>query len=257
MPNIHGVGYNHRSTLRKQFALDGALGHLLGSSVSVARKRGLPCFVCDMTCGPGRDPNGREGSPLILARHLHDWDARGDHIRLLCVDREKTYLDEVRALLPECYPGLEVEYFSDQATAIERIPLGAVGLTYWDPTRYNDLDRTLLARFGRSHQLMDILITRECLAGYRMLRAPHVHDTLTIQEYLALTGKRCNYLMQYADWGWWSFGFADNWTDRPANKLRGFYNLRSPDARQVWAKWTLDPPPGDDEDPPTWQGALL
>lgn len=246
MTVINGLGWNVRSTPYKQFALNGALGHLLGSSVSVAMKARTPCVVCDMTAGPGSDPHGQEGSPLILARHLDAWRARGHAVKLICVDRKAEYIAQLRARLASQYPDLPVAFFTTQADALASVPRGAVGLTYWDPTRYNDLDRDLLARFGRSHNRMDILITRECLAGYRMQRADHCPDTLTIQDYLALTGKRCNYIMQYAKHGWWSLGFADNWVDRPAKKLRGFCNVESDEGRALYRKWTAEATPDND-----------
>src|SRR5712664_1204832 len=223
MTVINGLGYHKDSTPFKQYALNDALGHLLGAGVSVAKKRSY--VVCDMTAGPGLDPMGQAGSPLILARHISDWTARGHDLRLMCVEREAASLRQLRAVLDERFPALPVLYFADQATALSRIPRDAVGLTYWDTTRYKDLNADLLKSFGRSRYLMDILLTRECLAGYRMQRAAHCPGTLTIQDYLALTGKRFNYVMQYAKHGWWSLGFADNWKDRPAKKLRGFCNV--------------------------------
>lgn len=253
-----GFGYNRRSTPFKQVALNGSLGHLLGSSVAVAKQRKAPCFVCDMTAGPGLDPNGGEGSPLILARHISNVIGKHNYpVTLVCVDWNAETLEQLRALLTERYPELEVQYFADQVAALAQIPTRAVGLTYWDTTRYNDLNAELLTQFGRSHRSMDILITRECLAGYRMQKAAHCPGTLTIQDYLALTGKQCNYIMQYAKHGWWSLGFADNWRKRPVDKLGNFIDVQSREGRKLYAKWTADlEPESADDDTGYGQGGL-
>lgn len=123
MTTLEGVGYNRRTTPYKQFALDGTLGHVLGACVSVAKKRGVPCFVGDMTAGPGVDPVGQDGSPLILAKHINALVNRGHQITLVCVDKKKVHLDRLRALMGERYPDLTVEYFPDQAGALARIPM--------------------------------------------------------------------------------------------------------------------------------------
>lgn len=237
MPVQDGVGQSIRATPYKQFALDGALGHILGTSVSVAQKRSAPCIVCDMTAGPGLWGNGQDGSPLILARHLDGWRQRGHEVQLICVERNRMLLRHLRTVMQERYPDLSVAYFTKQDDALATVPKSAVGLTYWDPTRYNDLDRDLLASVGRSHYYMDILVTRECLAGYRMMRAAHCPGTLAMQDYLALTGKKCNYIMEYAKYHWWALGFADNWVTRPARKLRGFCDVRSEAGQLHCRKW--------------------
>lgn len=232
-----GLGWSPKSTPYKQFALDSALGHLLGSSVSVARQRQVPCIVCDMTAGPGCDPHHNDGSPVILARHLDILRMRGHDVRLICVERKADYLAHLRALMGERFPDLTVDYFTAQAVALATVPRSAVGLTYWDPTRYNDLDRDLLTRFGRSHYYMDILVTRECLAGYRMMRAAHCPGTLAMQDYLALTGKKRNYIMEYTQYHWWALGFADNWETRPTSKMRSFVDVRSDEGQRLCRKW--------------------
>lgn len=252
-----GYGYNRRSTPFKQVALNGAMGHLLGSSVAVAKQRNAPCYVCDMTAGPGYDPNGSEGSPLILARHISNIISKHNYpVTLVCVDWNHAALEHLQSVLAERYPALTVKYFDAQTTALAHIPTRAVGLTYWDTTRYNDLKTELLAAFGRSHRSMDILITRECLAGYRMQKAAHCAGTLTIQDYLALTGKQRFYIMQYAKHGWWSLGFADNWQKRPVDKLGNFINVDSKEGRRICQKWTADMEPETPEQPGHKQGGL-
>lgn len=253
-----GLGYSRQATPYKQFALDNALGHLLGSSVSVARKEGAPCIVCDMTAGPGTDPQGQDGSPLIIAKHMEVFRAKGADVRLVCVDKNAEHLRQLEPLLHERYPELAVEYFRAQSAALATIPTGAVGLTYWDPTRYNDLDHDLLSHFGRSHRRMDILITRECLAGYRMMRATHCPGTLAMQDYLALTGKKRNYVLEYTKYHWWALGFADNWETRPIGKMRGFVEVGSKEGQQLCNKWVGTKPDAhvesDDrpEEQPLW-----
>lgn len=234
------VGYNQRTTPYKQFALDRALGHLLGSSAAVARQRQAPCIVGDMTAGPGHDQSGQPGSPLIIAKHLNNLIERGYHPTLICVEQEEDRLEYLHTLLTSRYPNLPVEYFTSQADALTSIPRNAVGLTYWDPTKYTNLDTGLLTRFGNSHYFMDILITRECLATKRMQNAAHCPGTLTIQEYLALTGKKCNSLLMYAKYNWWTFGFASNWIGRNVRALPEFRDMDSPQAREWYSKWTAD-----------------
>ncbi len=75
-----------------------------------------------------------------------------------------------------------------------------------------------------------------------MQHAAHCPDTLMIQDYLALTGKKCNYIMQYAEYNWWALGFADNWVDRPAKKLKGFCNVESEEGKKLYRKWTAEGP---------------
>lgn len=237
MPVVKAVGFSP-ATQYKQFALNSALGHILGACKEVANKRQVPYVIGDMTAGPGCDPSGLAGSPLIFAEHISGMIERGLNVHLICVEREREHLDTLRGVLSERYSHVPVEYYSDQASALASVPKNAVGLTYWDPTRYNDLDKVLLSQFGRSHYFMDILITRECLAGYRMQRAAHCAGTLAIQDYLALTGKRCNYIMPYAKHGWWAFGFADNWVERSGKKLKGFVNVESDEGRMLYSRWT-------------------
>lgn len=230
----HEVGYNRHSTPKKQFAFTRAASHLVPSSAAVAAKYGLPCYIIDMTAGPGRDRTGSEGSPLILARLVTDQIEIGRPVILRCAEQFGDSLAALRAEMASCYPGLAVEYYSDQAKALD-IPTNSAGFTYWDPTRYKDLDAALLASFGRSHRMMDVLITRSCNATKRM-RCAGVPDTLTIFQYLELTGKRKNYIWQYADWDWWSFGFASNWEQRPAGKMGGLYDVTSREARRNYYK---------------------
>lgn len=221
MPVEKGVGYNPHSTPNKQNGLDKLAGHLIGAVAAKAKKDEMEAIVLDMTCGPGYDGDGNIGSPLILAKHVHMLLSRNLPCRLVCIDREATHLGRLRTAMHKHYPGLQVGYGLSQSEALEVLPANTVGLAYFDPTRYTDLDTNLLSDIGRRFYYMDILFTRECLAGYRMLRARHTKDnTLSIQDYLAATGKKCRYVVQYAKYGWWSFGFADNWEDRPQNKLQ-------------------------------------
>jgi hypothetical protein len=237
MAGSDGHGYNHRSTPYKQLALDSMAGFLLGVAAAKARKDGVRCIIADMTAGPGLDPLGRAGSPLILAKHISNLRNTGFAPVLMCVESDKGHLARLQKIMAEHYPALPVAYFSDQATALGSIPERTVGLTYWDPTKYNNLNKALLMQFGRSHYYMDILITRQCLATKRMRNAGWL-DTLTIEEYLELTGKKCNYIRQYAEYGWWTFGFADNWEGRPPEKMGGLLNVKSKEAEKLSGKWS-------------------
>lgn len=236
-----GIGHS-RATPLKQLALREVLPHLIGSSVAVYVKSiqgprkwggtGWPPYFADMTCGPGI-VNGESGSPLIMAEFIHQELCRGIPVRFVCVDRNPKYTDSTKAAIRDRFPSLlpHTQFFQNQREAISSIPRSAVGLSYWDPSRYKDLDADLLSYHGRNHSHIDILLTRECLAGLRMDRAglePHL-----MQDYLRLTGKRRGYLMNYASWGWWSFGFADNWEDRPASKLANFYRVDSLEGRRL------------------------
>lgn len=242
MPVVNGQGKSV-ATRYKQFALNRNAGHMLGSAVAVARRFGVPCFVCDMTTGRGHDNSGAEGSPLILARHIvRLMEMHQYPITPVFVDHDREAIQQLHAVMDSYFPGLAVEYSYDQSEALESVPNSAYGLTYWDPNGYSQkrdgLDARLLMTFSQSHKYMDVLITRECLAGYRMQCAAHCKDTLTIQDYLALTGKKRNYILPYADYHWWSLGFADNWVDRPASKMHGWVDVQSTEGPKLFAKWT-------------------
>lgn len=232
------VGYNPKSTPPKQEALDSIAGHLLGACATAATNAETVCVIADMCAGPGYDAAGNEGSPLILARHMNHFITLGYPMHLVCVEARPERLQALRMALATARPRVPVEFYSDQRTALNRISNHAIGLTYWDPTRYNNLDKDLLSAVGRSHRRMDILLTRECLTTRRMLNAPQCIDTLTIEEYLALTGKRCNYVWQYAEHGWWSLGFADNWDKRPKAKMGGLVSVETEEGRRLWNKVT-------------------
>jgi len=242
MPNENGYGHS-KATPLKQYALDTTLGHVMGSGVMVAKHHGYTYRILDMTAGPGISATGELGSPLIIAKHIMQWVARGYKITLVCVEWNEATLANLREVMATRFPDLPVKYYTSQAEALATIPQSAIGLTYWDPTQYNHLDIELLSDFGCTHYRMDILLTRECLAGYRMQKAAHCKGTLTIQDYLALTGKSRNYIMQYAKHGWWSLGFADNWKDRPVQKMKGFVDVNTIEGMRTWSKWTAGAQP--------------
>jgi len=233
------VGFNPKSTPHKQAALNKLAPHLLGACASVAHHRGVPCVIADMTAGPGLY-EGHEGSPLIFARHMTNlMAAHGYKMRLVCVEQVPERLAALRAVMGMRYSHLPVSYYSSQLEAKNAIQTWSVGLTYWDPTRYNNLNLPLLCAFGKTHDMMDILITRECLATKRMLGWERTAtSTLTIQDYLALTGKKRNYLWQYAKHSWWTFGFADNWETRPQEKMGGLVRVDSVEGQRLYARWT-------------------
>lgn len=237
MPVIDGVGYNKNNTPHKQFALNDALRHIGGACCAASRNRDAPIYFGDMTAGPGMDPVQRQdGSPLIIAKHASYFIQRGYNVKMFCVERDARLLAHLRECMAMRYPDVPVTYFTDQLTALQSVPRNAGGFTYWDPNGYKELDHELLGQFGRSHYYLDILITRECFAGRRMLCAG-VPGTLVMQEYLALTGKKCNYIMEFARHGWWSLGFADNWAGRPLNKMGGMCNVESAEGRELCRRW--------------------
>ncbi len=258
MPVKRGVGFNPYSTPNKQAALDGLAGHLLGSVAAIARKYGTNAVVLDMTCGPGSDGTGKPGSPLILAKHVQRLLEMGLSCNLVCVDRVHAHLETLQATI---HPDLPVRYETSQRVALESLPRNTVGLAYFDPTRYTDLDIDLLRDMGRWFARLDILFTRECLAYYRMKCAAHTRDmALGIEDYLAATGKRCRYVVQYAAYNWWAFGFADNWATRPAEKMRWqagkLLNVDTPEGRALCdrlmkkereQRWDQPPLPGMEE----------
>lgn len=262
MPVSDGVGYNPKTTPYKQLALRNIAGHLLGSSIRVAmgddKRPAAPCFICDMTAGPGL-VNGTEGSPLILAGYLSNLVKQFRYpATLICVERNKLHLAHLQAVMANRYPELHINYFRDQAEALSIIPAKAVGLTYWDPNNYSaprkGLDADLLRQFGRSHYRMDILMTRECGAFWRMINAAHCQDALSPQDYMALTGKRHQYVKMYANWQWWTFCFASNWEGRSIKKLQ-MHNVLSREGQKILARWTPDIEVTPDE-APAQQGAL-
>lgn len=234
MPVTKGLGYS-RATPLKQFALDRAAGPIIGKATRVAAKWACPCVILDMTSGPGVDPKGADGSPLVLARHVQYFQDSGMDIRLVCVDRNADHLAVLEPLLCQRYPNLDVRLYNDQRLALDGVKKGSLGLSYWDTTRYSELDAELLAWHGRHHRYLDILFSRECLAGFRQKRAAHTRDNVRlIDEYLKLTGKDNGYVMQYAAWGWWSFGFASNLNDWP-KLAKMFYHIGSPEGEELLA----------------------
>lgn len=253
MPVQDGMGYS-RATPLKQFALQRASGAIIGKAVRVALKWGSPCVVVDMTSGPGMDPKGADGSPLVLARHVQYFRASDYDIRLVCVDRNSGFLDALAPLLRCRFPDLDIPCYNDQEHALRGVPKGALGLSYWDTTRYTELDVELLAWHGRHHRFLDILFSRECLAGFRQKRAAHTRDNVRlIDEYLALTGKENGYVMKYANWGWWSFGFASNLADWPKLE-RMFHHVNSPEGQNLLDELTGN---GHDEGHGDGQESLL
>jgi hypothetical protein len=218
MPVNGSYGSNLRSTPKKQEALNSVAGHLIGSSCGVGRKWGWPVFVLDMTCGPGCDPaTGADGSPMILARHCIRTSLRLDYpIRFLYVDRDRSSLNQATKNLRSRYEGygskVTAESFASQRDAIDILPHNTVGLAYWDPTKYNDLDIDAVTRLARRCSRIDVLVTRQCLAGKRMGAAGL--DVMTLGEFLVATGKKRRYAMKYANHGWWTLGFASNWAAR-------------------------------------------
>lgn len=245
MSEDDGVGYNPRTTPYKQFALQDIAGHLVGSSIAVAKgdekHPPVPCYICDMTAGPGI-VRGTDGSPLILAGILSKLIEAFDYpATLICVEREPAMLARLRIAMTVKYPALTVQYFRDQAEALATVPHNAVGLTYWDPNNYSKpkhgLDADLLAQFGRSHYRMDILMTRQCGAFWRMIHAAHCQNALSPQDYMALTGKRNQYVKMYANWQKWTFCFASNWEGRDVKKLK-MHNVLSREGQRILAIWT-------------------
>lgn len=207
MPVEGGIGFGP-GTIYKQFTLDKAAGAILGKATEVAKRYVSPCIVLDMTCGPGIDPKGQDGSPLVLAKHVQFFQDRGCNIRLVCVDRIDSHLDKLEPLLRSRFPKLNFTCMNSQAHALATTRKDALGLSYWDTTRYKDLDAALLTQHGNHHRWLDILFSRECLAGFRVAKAGL--DVNLIDEYLKLTGKDYGYIIKFANWGWWSMGFASN-----------------------------------------------
>ncbi len=226
-----------RATPFKQAALESVAGHLIGSSCAVGRKWKRPVVVADMTCGPGVNPEtGADGSPLILARHCSLTATRLKYgISFVYVDRDEVALESTRHELLQlierrAIQGLVTCPRLNQTEAIAQIPSTAVGLAYWDPTRYNDLDLSVITSLSRQCTYMDILVTRECLAAKRMNCAGL--DVTNLKEALEATGKKMLYAMKYAKWGWWSFGFASNWTKRGFQDW-DFLDLNTEDGRHL------------------------
>src|SRR5690348_9083365 len=116
MPVKRGVGFNPHSTPKKQTALDGLAGHLLGSVAAVARQDRVDAVVIDMTCGPGSDDAGRPGSPLILAGHVARLRERYS-CNLVCVDRISAHLERLQTTMHALYPDLPVRYVTSQHEA--------------------------------------------------------------------------------------------------------------------------------------------
>lgn len=154
----------------------------------------------------------------------------------------------------------EVRYETRQIEALAGLPEDTYGLAYFDPTHYTDLDVDLLGYMGQQFSRIDILFTRQCLAYLRMKGAAHTKDwALGIEDYLAATGKRCLYVMQYAKRDWWAFGFADNWFRRPPEMLRSpigrLLSVDTPEGRKLLNKlmdeeddtWGQPPLPGMEE----------
>lgn len=260
MPVRKGVGQSE-STRIKQFVFEKASGHLVGAAVMAARNHARPCVVADMTAGRGYYPQTQlDGSPLILAKHVAFFRAHpkvGIGARFLCVEHNRHALAELQRHMSERYPDLPVEYFKDQKAALDTIPSDAYGLTYWDPNGYssprNGLNKELLASFGSTHDHMDILITRACLAGRRVMSAEHCKDNaLPIDGYLRLTGKSRFYLLEYATHDWWTFGFASNWEKRPEGKL-WFHPIESEEAQRLLRKHRLGTRPQIKQEETLWQ----
>ena len=260
MPVTNGVGENPNNTPMKQEALNGLAGHLLGSAAAIARKWGKNAVILDMTCGPGQDGEGHPGSPVILGWHAEQIRMKGYSPSLVCVDRSHKNIKMLEATMQALYPALPVRYETSQYEALASLPDDTVGLAYFDPTHYTDLDEKLLSDMGHSFTRIDILFTRQCLAYLRMKGAAHTKEwALGIEDYLAATGKRCHYLMQYAKRDWWAFGFADNWVKRPTEKLKWstgkLLSLNTPEGRALCNRlmkkeektWEQPPLPGMEE----------
>jgi three-Cys-motif partner protein len=259
MPVKRGVGSHPQSTPKKQGALDGFARHLLGATGAIAKKYGTHAVVLDMTCGPGLDDEGNQGSPLIFAKHIAGLQEKGYSLDFICVDRRPKHLRTLQTTMQQLHPDLSVHYETDQRVALASLPVKTVGLAYFDPTHYADLDADLLRDIGQRFYQLDILFTRQCQAYYRMRGAQHTASwVLSPQDYLDATGKQCRYVVEYATYNSWMFGFADNWTARPAGKMSWpngqLLNIETPQG-QLALKQLMNQPP--DEEPPCEQMTLF
>jgi hypothetical protein len=238
------------ATPYKQRALDRELGIILSPTIAVAQVHGLPWVVADMTAGSGTGRYG-EGSPLILARRIeqlrntlavyHDYP-----VTFICVEHVKERLGQLQSTLAQRYPHwTNILFFRDQEEALSTIAANSVGLLYFDPTgydsktrKYHSLDEEMLSQLNGRLPKMDILLTRSGDAWRREYSAAHCKNVLSLPEYLTLIGKKYNYMLPYAEYRFWAFGFGSNSAIRAPRAMREWCDLAKTDALVFWERWS-------------------
>lgn len=222
------------ATPGKQHFLDGFTRMWAGAFNGIRRKhrkakwfKSTP-IIFDLFAGPGIDPTGQPGSPLIIAKALRQSGV--GYFELNAYEADSETCNSLRSAAST--DGNIYVFNADNSLVTERLyryDNGRYGFVYVDPST-PALPIDTLTAICNVYPKMDILIN---IAGNSRKRMAHLPGYIPLNEQFQKLGKRTIRITDGKGKLGWTFVCLSNWTAFPEWEKENFVNWET-DRGQDW-----------------------
>jgi three-Cys-motif partner protein len=239
MPIENGVGYS-KYTDTKQVHFKQIVSTLLAITEKIVKKNtwAYPTFqYYDLNGGPGYNPEGSLGSPLIFCEvarqfnlnyQMHLFENNSISFNRLCKSVNNSPYQNGQFAIK--YYNIDHNEYSVPSLCTP--PPTQFGLIYNDPTG-NMPSFEFLSTFSRIFPRIDILINCPCSTIKRTRKCSKVTNSKTLLQHLVNINKKYWLVREPHDKHQWSFVLGTNWANFPALEKIGLYKSHSEKGRQI------------------------
>ena len=244
MPKVNGVGYGPHTPLKQDHFAKTIRMHLgiVRGILQRAKEQhwknvDTDCYYYfDINAGPGHDPTGLKGSPLIF---LEEAQAKNLPYHGVFIEKESESYAILRSKIHD--PNVQI-LCGDHRKLLPNyfIPdCERYGVIYVDPSG-NIPPFDLLAQMSRwpTYSKLDVLINVACATIKRVRICERTIESRNLKELMATIQKKYWIVRKPVGNHEFSFLIGTNWKDFPAYEKEGFYNSQSPLGQQILDRLT-------------------